>query len=169
MAELVASQKKQLGPSGLRHEVNPESADDERAQGHEQIQVPDSQEAVPETQLTANYGLDSDAPDSPNTRAVIERNHISNSKAKESVDAIPFNVMYLSKESFAERDGATSPVFAFKPLKPKGATSTAPGGGGSANAFPRPGAKAATETHEDVSGPGNYDGYMSHCASLTIR
>ncbi|KAF2649893.1 hypothetical protein K491DRAFT_160100 [Lophiostoma macrostomum CBS 122681] len=151
MAEIVVSQKKQLGHSSLRHEVNPESTDDERAESHEQIQVPDSQVVVSETQLSAKYGLDSETPDSPNTRDIIERNRISNYEARMPVEAIPFNVTYLSKQAFVANDKAVSPVFAFQPLKAKAANSSASGCGSGANTQPEQ-RSATTEACQDPSG-----------------
>lgn len=118
MSSVPGAQRKQLRSSGLRNEIHPESSDDERLIEEPDIQVPDSQAAIPETQLD-NYGVDfgSEADGlSPDARALLARTGIS--KEKRSLDAIPFTVSLLSKEMI---DRAASPEsgFSFQPMAPR--------------------------------------------------
>jgi hypothetical protein len=88
------SKQKQLSadykPSRLRQQVNLESTDDERAPESHSIQSPDSQIAVPETQLERSEDIrtDEQATLSPKTAAILKRTTVR--KGTESAEPIEF-------------------------------------------------------------------------------
>jgi hypothetical protein len=130
MAELPGNGKqpaKHHKPSRLRHEVRPDSTDDEREAKKAKkpvVQEPDSDTVVPETQLDhdghyndSNRGLDVqsdygyDIPMSPNSLAMLER--VAVAKKPEAPESTPFTVKLLSKMDFAPNDSSASSVTPF--------------------------------------------------------
>ena len=117
--------------SRLRNEVLVESTDDERTEHNSHIQVPGSDVVIPETQLqhgkvdTGEFGDDlrpgdsgSDHPMSPNSLALLSRNHVAKSH---EAPGVPLNVQFLSRPSRNEPLPPPSNFF-FKPARK--ATST---------------------------------------------
>jgi hypothetical protein len=136
MAELPGDSKlpaKRLKLSRLRHEIRPDSTDDERETKKHDVQEPDSDTVVPETQLDYdghygfNHGLENesdhgeDVPLSPNALALIERTAVK--KTTEAPDASLFTFRPLSKEIFSLLDNSassTTPSFSFGQVKKAG-------------------------------------------------
>jgi hypothetical protein len=106
---------KQLKPSRLRNEVNPESISEESATKYNAIQVPGSQTVIPETQLEhyADTVPGSD-PLSPSDAALLERTALPR-KGKEpmSVSDFPLDFKYLSKDNLLSQSTSAIPPVAF--------------------------------------------------------
>ena len=160
MANVVPSQKKQLGHSRLRHEVKADSTDDEQFLAGEQVQVPDGQVVVPETQFGDNVGMDSDALTefggmSPNSRALLERNSVS--KAKEIVDASPVQ-FGIQRDKFIPGLRETSPGtgFTFGAAGPKKSKPNAPSRRTNASTSQRFAEKAPLTSTAGIPSPGQY-------------
>jgi hypothetical protein len=130
MAEMQGNGKQpptRRKPSGLRHELRPDSTDDERETKKHIVQVPHSDTVVPETQPDHeerfnNFSRDfdnvtyygDDVPLSPNSLAVLERTAVT--KKPEVLESTSFTVRLLSKEAFSKGESSassTTPTFSF--------------------------------------------------------
>ncbi|KAF1829285.1 hypothetical protein BDW02DRAFT_561435 [Decorospora gaudefroyi] len=109
-------------PSRLRHEIRPDSTDDERDCKKHVVHIPDSDIAVPQTQIAyddhasdSGRGLDNDVEDgeplSPGSAAVLERNLVT--KKTETPESNSYTFKLLSKEvlGLGDTSASSSPSF----------------------------------------------------------
>ena len=106
------TKRKQPEPSRLRHEIHPESTDD--SSGPDEVQVPDSQVIVPETQ---GEEISEDVPLSPKSTAVLKRNAVSKTKGKRPVELTTFGLKFPN-DQLENGNRATSPSAGFAFAKP---------------------------------------------------
>ena len=136
MAELPRQGKqvpKRQKPSRLRHEVRPESTDDERDRKKPAPQEPDSDAIVPETQpnqdgyyvrndFTPEREPDlSDLPTSPGTAELLQRTAVTKKADIHTSSWVPFAFSTRTKETPGLNNNSGSadvPLFAFSRSNP---------------------------------------------------
>jgi len=136
MAELPRQGKqvpKRQKPSRLRHEVRPESTDDERDRKKPAPQEPDSDAIVPETQpnqdgyyvrndFTPEYEPNFDnLPTSPGTAELLHRTAVTKKADTHTSSWVPFAFNTRAKETPGLKDKSGSadvPTFAFSRSQP---------------------------------------------------
>lgn len=100
MPQLGKQPAKRQPPSRLRHEVRPDSTDDERAPDDTSMLVCDSQTVVPETQLeyahTGGRGGDNESdygePLTPTSAAIVDKLAVKKGPAKADLPPIGFQL-----------------------------------------------------------------------------
>lgn len=143
------------GPSRLRNEVHPESTDDERAPEEEHVQVPDSQNEIPETQpedfvdnVDDQTCPPASPPVSPSTEAMIKKCGVA--KPKVLADPTPFTSKLLSRDHLPGGHRSPSPGFIFGPARPRTNQSPMTSIGGNISPNPMHGSVASSGVDDYV-------------------
>jgi hypothetical protein len=112
---LCGSTGKAPVPSSLRYETRPESTDDERAVDQPHVQVPNSDVAIPETQLEQDDyqcgHAGSEVPLSLNDDGILAKCAVS--RDKKSLESEPFEAKLLSREGLSRHHEPNAPQFSF--------------------------------------------------------
>ncbi|KAF2117230.1 hypothetical protein BDV96DRAFT_598152 [Lophiotrema nucula] len=111
------------GPSHLRHQVLPDSTDDDGAPNQDGVQMPDSDFCIEETQYGPDHhrpGNVFDGPEeeglSPSSRAVLDNSLVS--KGRSPVEPVPTPSLFLSRQTVGDGNQPPSPKpFAFQSFK----------------------------------------------------